>query len=663
MAEDSLKTVTILSLQELMDVQVTVASMFTESELFLASTASRVTEAQWRRKGAEKTFEAIEHLPGIYVTDYMYGQSLPTFRGFIGNQQYNSYLTLLDGIPLNNYATSSATYGTPNFALGNLSAIEVIRGPGSALYGADAFNGVVSFETWDSEQDQVQIWAEAGNFGYRNANGRVRQTLSDNISFTGSYSYAGIDDEKNQEDYTISRTDMQVQDTIADQYRNFTSSNKLRIFNTEFSFYISDHKTDDAYSAGEIDATAVINPAIPPTADNGIHADGEGRMQAYKLSQKDLVAKGWEVDLSVFYVEDEFLGRWGAIPGEEVSSTSLVFDIEGSRYGFSGIAKKHFIEQHLKIVMGYNYDEMKTDFFNASPEPAINEKRTLHGVFAQADLRLFDDFLQILIGGRADHYSDFGKHFSPRIGLVLHPQPNQALKLLYGHAFRSPSLLEGFSNGFVQGGNEDGRELEPEDVDTYELIWQHISHRWRYSLTAYQSEVSNIINLGAPAVPFPIGAYFVQWKNLDELTSKGLELESHYIYEQWDLSANAAFNETEDASAASTGPNLTAYPKLMFNLAVLYQVMPSLTMELNHQFLRDWQTADPISTSTYQNEALADLHRSDFYVNWQAMQSTEIYFSLRDIFDRADTKADINSRERGKGTPGSKWMFGLKVIF
>ena len=81
-----------LSLAELMEVEV--ASHFYEDELTVGSSVSKITEAQWRSQGAEKTFDALVHLPGIYVSEYFHGQMVPSFRGFAGSDQYNSFLLL-----------------------------------------------------------------------------------------------------------------------------------------------------------------------------------------------------------------------------------------------------------------------------------------------------------------------------------------------------------------------------------------------------------------------------------------------------------------------------------------------------------------------------------------------------------------------------------------
>lgn len=650
-----------LSLEELMEVKLSVASLFVESELYTAASASRVTEEEWRRQGAQKTFDAIEHVPGVYVTDYMYGQSVPTFRGFIGSEQYNSFLTLLDGIPLNNYATSSASYGTPNFALGNLSAMEVIRGPGSALYGADAFNGVVSMNSWDSDKNTAEAWGEGGSFGYWNANARFRQQLFEGVSFTGSYSSSGQDDEKNNEDYTASRTTTLVDDTIADKYRNFTATNKLKIHNTELAFYFSEHHADDGYAAGEIDPLGVILPFLPPVASNGIHADGVGRMKAYKISHIENLPDDWSLELKAFRVEDQFLGRWGAVPGEVVSATSQIFDIQNNRNGFSSIAKKQLPNQKSKLVLGYSYDIMEVDHFISSFGPVSNVDKEMHGLMGQADIRLFDDFLQIIMGGRFDHYSDFGDHFSPRLGLVLHPDDNKALKLLYGNAFRSPSLIEKTSNAFIEGGNEGGKSLGPEEVDTYELIWLHLSNQWRYSATVYHSTVTEQITFGDPSAPVAVAGFVAQWQNAGKIVSSGVELEGSYAINSWLISGNASYNETENREPTSS--DITAYPNLIANFAVRYQFNPSLHFELNHMLQHGRKTINDASALSYENESLSDLNRTDLFSSWQIIPSTELYCTVKDVFNRADTKTDINFRERGKGTPGRKLIVGIKAVF
>ena len=257
-----------LSLAELMEIEI--ASFFMEDELTVGSTVSKVTEAQWRSQGAEKTFDALEHLPGIYISEYFHGQQVPSFRGFAASEQYNSFLLLLDGIPMNNYSSAAGTYGAPNYALGNLESIEVIRGPGSSIYGADAFNGVVSLNTWSSDIDQVEAWAEAGDFGYLQGNARLRHSWGDDVVLTSVLSASGTENEHIPASFHSSETSALVDAEITGEYENLTTTHKLAIQNFEFALYYSEHETADSFGSGE----------VAPFFPNGNHTDGAAKMMA-----------------------------------------------------------------------------------------------------------------------------------------------------------------------------------------------------------------------------------------------------------------------------------------------------------------------------------------------------------------------------------------------
>ena len=213
-----------LSLESLS--QIKVASGFKESEQYVGSSVSTITEQEWRAQGAEKTFDAIEHFPGIYLSEHFHGMVVPSFRGQTSPTQYNSFLVLLDGMPLNNYSSASATYGTPNFALGNLERIEVIRGPGSALYGADAFNGVVSLNSWSSDKDIIEINSEVGQYGYGKVDARARYSLSDDIAVTSILSYQTVDDLEIEDNFHPAPGAPQVNSEISGGYENITTTQK-----------------------------------------------------------------------------------------------------------------------------------------------------------------------------------------------------------------------------------------------------------------------------------------------------------------------------------------------------------------------------------------------------------------------------------------------------
>ena len=84
-------------------------------------------------------------------------------RGYQTATSYTGVLILVDNVPLNSYTFSSATQRVG--LLDSYDQIEVIKGPGSTLYGSDAFSGLMSLKTWDSDKDISEYGLEYGNFG------------------------------------------------------------------------------------------------------------------------------------------------------------------------------------------------------------------------------------------------------------------------------------------------------------------------------------------------------------------------------------------------------------------------------------------------------------------------------------------------------------------
>jgi iron complex outermembrane receptor protein len=650
---DRAKELIDLPLHELL--QVKIASLFLENELYVGSSVSKVTQEQWREQGAEKTFDAIEHLPGVYVSEYFNGQMIPSFRGFAATDQYNSFLLLLDGIPLNNYSSGAGTYGTPNFALGNLGAIEVIRGPGSTIYGANAFQGVVSLDTWSSEEDRYEAWAEAGSFDYWQANARVRHAFNERIRLTSALSASGVDDEEIDQDFHPSDGGPVVHAEVTGEYQNVTTSHKLAIDDFELALYYSEHDVEDSFGTGEIAG------GLP----NGNHSDGLAKMLALKLGHEAAFANGWSLESNAYHVKDELEGSFGLFQvGRPPEPPSLDWDSEDRRSGVNLHLKKSFDEKRRQMVFGYNYDYMEVERFSVditgAPALARNKTRRLNGVMGQVEQRFLDDTIQLILGARYDDYNDFGSHVSPRLAFIVHPMENSALKFLYGNAFRAPALNEQLDNGVVQGG---GKGLDPEVVDTFEIIWMETRDHWSYDINAYYSKVKDAINLTSAE------DFLVAYTNGVDAESYGFELNASVKIPQWELSGNVAYNEVKQTEPIRNEAIYDAYPDWILNLGVKYYPTDALHFVLYNMVQKGRETLNPgpvIAPSYPDSGALSTLWRTDFHVNWKPETprgDLELYLTILDLFDREDMKSAMNPAEKGHGTPGRRFTAGVRFGF
>ncbi|WP_169713971.1 TonB-dependent receptor plug domain-containing protein [Oceanicoccus sagamiensis] len=639
-----------LSLESLSEISV--ASLFLESEQYVGSSVSSISEKEWRQQGAEKTFEAIEHFPGIYLSEHINGMVTPSFRGHTRPDQYNSFLVLLDGIPLNNYSSASATYGTPNFALGNLERIEVIRGPGSALYGADAFHGVVSLNSWDSEQDVAELRTEFGQYGLAKISARARYGVTEDIQFTSIVSYDTVDDLEIEDTFTLGGAP--VKSEITGGYDNLTTTQKLSIHDVDIAFYYSEHEVEDSWGTGEAGG-------FP----NGHHTDGSSTMTALSASYEFPLANNWSLDSKVFYIEDELFGSFGlANVGGPPMAPTFDWDSEDKRRGIALVAKKPMDNQQTQVLFGYNYDHMEVEKFSAalqdSPPSVEGVDRELNGVMGQVDQRLFEGQLQLILGARFDHYSDFGDNFAPRLSVIYHPSRDSALKFLYGEAFRAPSVNEQIDNGIVKGG---GAALDPEEVNTYEIIWMSQGKNWRYSVNTYLSEVTGTIDIGISSDP----GFFLEYGNNTDSESYGIELEGMRRINNWFFSGNIAYNQTKQVEPSEIRDHNPAYPDVIANMEIKYQTDNQVTYALNHIIQNGRRTlSEPTLTPSYLNNSLSSLQRTDFYVGKEfgkAGRSFEMFLTVRDLMDNEDTKSAMNLIEVGTATAGRRINVGFEMRF
>jgi len=156
-----------LSLEELMEIpMVSVATGLKQSSSDAPAVTTVITDKDIQAIGATNLSEVLETVPGFHVSRNSDGYfAIYTVRG-IYTGQYNPELSILvNSIPISIGYTGGHPVFSGEFPLQNVKRIEIIRGPGSAVYGADAFAGVVNIITKTAKDiDGVEIGARTGSF-------------------------------------------------------------------------------------------------------------------------------------------------------------------------------------------------------------------------------------------------------------------------------------------------------------------------------------------------------------------------------------------------------------------------------------------------------------------------------------------------------------------
>ncbi|MGR3219175.1 MAG: TonB-dependent receptor plug domain-containing protein [Candidatus Anammoxibacter sp.] len=472
------------------DRSVSIASKMKEDISRAPSIVTVITAEEIENIGARTLTDILMIVPGFNVIkDASFGVKQFGARGI--RRADEKIKVLVDGHSLNMPFNGSAATFFDDLSLKNVKRIEIIRGPGSALYGANAFLAVINIITKDADDiDGVELASGFGSFDTQEYSILFGKTFSGiGVSgFIDYYNTNGLSD-------TIKEDALSVQPFFSlfsitpgdtDDSRNKIDLNlKLSYKDIEFNAKYMNKDTEPFVGSGFV----LTNEA--DQRFNYLMAD---------LRYKFNIREKFTVTPRIYYdqYDAEFFEQ--AVP----DGFTIPFDLDGDgdierfRDGILGDAV--FTNRRLgadiqmdfdwtdsnSITLGFNYEWERQDnvTFHTNFDPLtgaslgsiqnVSKKanwirevyRQIWAVYIQNKWDITDN-LGLSIGIRHDHYSDFEGTTNPRVGLVWDFMENFNLKLLYGQAFRAPAFSELYTiNNPVFIGNPN---LKPETIRTYEI--------------------------------------------------------------------------------------------------------------------------------------------------------------------------------------------------
>ncbi|MDE2592682.1 MAG: TonB-dependent receptor [Burkholderiales bacterium] len=525
------------------------------------SVATVITAADIQAMGATDLDEVMETIPGVHVarTSQVYSPSY-VFRGV--NVGYNpQVLMLINGIPVTSVFTGNRGNGWVGLPLDNVARIEVIRGPGSALYGADAAAGVINIITKTANDiNGTTVGARTGSFHTNDAwalhGGQWGPFTVAGYVRVGSTAGANSTiqaDTQTGLDTLLGTHASHAPGPVNNGRDNIDGSLDLSLDKWRWRLGLRDR---DNVGSG-----AGVASALDPT--------GSSRMQSLSSDlsyENDHIAPNWAVaaqlsamhyseksDLTLFPAGMNFGGptftdgmignpyKWERHHRLNASATYTGFEQHRTRLGWGAESA-----QIYKIRETKNFNPDFTPIGTGSRADIIDvsgtlpfltpHSRQLQYVFGQDEWSLAKDWT-LTAGLRHDHYSDFGTTTNPRLALVWDAAYNVTAKLMTGTAFRPPSFTELYAiNNPVAQGNA---QLKPEKTRTVEaaVSWQ-AAPQWQIGANVFHYRMDDIIQL----VSF-------QYQNTGRLTGDGLELESSWtVNKTLRISGNCSYQFTEDGA-------------------------------------------------------------------------------------------------------------------
>jgi outer membrane receptor protein involved in Fe transport len=260
--------------------------------------------------------------------------------------------------------------------------------------------------------------------------------------------------------------------------------------------------------------------------------------------------------------------------------------------------------------------------------------RTIGYGYVQDLISVTDD-VDFVLGLRADDYSDYGVQLSKRAGLVYRANDTTIFKLLYGSAFRVPSLIEAYQNGHIDTRAGD-RTIKPEETDTYEMMGIYTPNfNHRFSLDLFYSKLKNTIDIEE------FGDTIPGYQNMKQRYSKGVEFEYFYRTAQahnFYLNGTYVYAEytvpPEDRPIVLVDYSMPDISKVMLKAMYLYRPTQQLSFGTTWRYSSEttptriqWVLDDGVDST------VSTTHIFDQTATYRFSANSEMRFTVKNLFN------------------------------
>lgn len=464
-----------LSLEDLLNVEVSTASKSDEKQSDAPGVLSVLSKEDLDRFGGTTLRDILERVPGLIASGANYtNRTTIAPRGDQIKQNSSHVLFLINGRPIRETQEGGVSSEfIESFPVNIIEKVEVIKGPGSVLYGSDAFSAVVNVITESAEETKFNVTGLVQDGGGYKTMADVKLNLGDfKIVAAGSYY------EKAKWDVPYSAFGW-VQIPDSPYYAQQLTSLNLSIPNQGFGSYLGvNYKGWSLMTSYDQWKSFYIQSA----GANDVELNKFFSNLGYTTNVND----DWSMDFNVTYTNSELEGK--ALSRR--SSYNLVAEWTNS-FTLSDVSK---------LIVGGLFNRNEGDEITEmeiTPEqPAgstISEGSiNSFAIYAQLDYRLVEN-LKLIGGLQAIKVDNIDLTVVPRAGLIWYPMDRFSVKTLYSTAFRAPSVNEVNMNfGTSLKGNPN---LKPEKVSTVDLSIGYQGHQAQFGLNLFYSRMKDIIQI------------------------------------------------------------------------------------------------------------------------------------------------------------------------
>ncbi len=570
-----------MSLQQLTDIDVTSVSKRTEKASQTAAALYVITQEDIRRSGLQNVPELLRMVPGIQVAQSGSQNWAITSRGF-DSQYTNKLLVLIDGRTVYTPVFSGVYWDVQNLMLEDIDRIEVIRGPGATLWGANAVNGVINIITKNSKDTQGTLLTGATGTQERFSSGaRYGGTVGD-LSYRAYGQYFDY----NQQ-HLLSNGN-----GAGDPWDNGQGG-----FRMDWNGSGKDTGTlqGDVYK-GQEDAvrrypvTSTVSSSLLQTFADNDNVSGMNILGRWKHE----FDKNSDITLQAYYDDSvrEFFNSGDG--GNSLHTQTVDFDFQHD----------WVVNKYNNITWGVGYRRISSFFGNDfyvsfSPE---NYYENLYSGFFQDKISIIQDKLFLTAGSKFEHDDFGGFEYQPSVRLSWLPSDKQTVWAAASRAVRTQnqatqnlSLVIGTLNSTTLGAELGSLSAQSENLYAYEIGYRIMPREdLSFDLTGFYNYYSDLLSAanGTPSPRFdPVMGSYVYAPlipgNLNNGETHGVELASTWEVTKW-LKFNGSYSiyeshlniigstlVTKQGTAPNQQFNIRSYVDLPYNMqwdTMLYHV-------------------------------------------------------------------------------------------
>lgn len=513
-------------------------------------------------QGARTVWEALALVPGFEQSMDETGTRQILVRGVGSTYSSGNIKILLNDTALNSELMSLAN-PVLNMPLEQLERIEVIRGPGSAIYGESAYMGVINVIT---RQRGQRLFAGGGNGGVL-AGGGVFSHVDDERGLEFSLNLAGW---QARGSGLRSGTDMAYVDGLAD-FSNAPGAinNKQDFRSAIFGLGYKDFSLSALWLEDGAGDHFGVNYYLPPDEKRIVTRH---RHRALEIRQAVEFAPAMQGEFKLGWQDfSHTRERLFLYPGslwDPPQDEPIWLNRDYREKRLTGGADLAWERGPHTLLLDWSFNQVEiasagwSGNFDGLPPNWIDVgmKRTVNSLVLQDQFRA-NDQLTLTAGLRHDRYNDLGNSTTPRLAAVWQIAPKHILKAQYAEAFRAPTFYERYNGGQPS-------DIQPETVATTELGYLYRGGSGSGGITLFHSKLKNLI-------VFTDNADFTGYANSRGATSQGVELQAdQWLTPDLRLSANLTWLDTRDDN---TGGPIPGAGRWLANAGLEYRASQDLS--------------------------------------------------------------------------------------